>query len=61
VGTVGAVARLAVERDVLAHLLVSVTLDGPDVVLTLRVKDPGNTAARGRLAGLLAELVDHPK
>ena len=51
--TVSAVAALAAEREAIRHLVLSVTLDGPDVVLHARVKDPGDTAARDRLRVLL--------
>ena len=60
-GTVDAVARLAGEQELLRHLTLTVTLDGPEVVLVARVKDPGDTAGRDRLGGLLAELQDRPK
>jgi hypothetical protein len=60
-GTVAAVARLATEQELLRHLALTVTLDGAEVVLVARIKDPADTAARARLATLLAELQDHPK
>jgi hypothetical protein len=60
-GTVAAVARLAGEQELLRHLSLTVTLDGPEVVLVVQVKDPGDTAGRDRLAKLLAELQERPK
>jgi hypothetical protein len=60
-GTVAAVARLAAEQEFLRHLALTVTLDGPEVVLVARIKDLADTAGRARLATLLAELQDHPK
>jgi hypothetical protein len=60
-GAVDAVARLATEQELLRHLALTVTLEGPEVVLVVRIKDPGDTAGRARLAALLAELQDRPK
>ncbi|GIF66517.1 hypothetical protein Ais01nite_45520 [Asanoa ishikariensis] len=60
-GIVGAVARLATEQELLRHLALTVTLDGAEVVLVARIKDPADTAGRDRLATLLAQLQDHPK
>ncbi|MEV4620392.1 hypothetical protein AB0J74_17015 [Asanoa sp. NPDC049573] len=60
-GTVAAVARLAGEQELLRHLALTVTLDGPEVVLVVRVKDPADTAGRDRLVRLLAELQERPK
>jgi hypothetical protein len=60
-GTVAAVARLAGEQELLRHLALTVTLDGPEVVLVVMVKEPGDTAGRDRLVGLLAELQERPK
>jgi hypothetical protein len=56
--TVDAVARLATEQELLRHLALTVTLEGAEVVLVVRIKDPADTAARGRLAVLLAQLQD---
>ncbi|MEV0717948.1 hypothetical protein [Asanoa sp. NPDC050611] len=56
--TVDAVARLATEQELLRHLALTVTLDGAEVVLVARIKDPADTAGRARLATLLAQLQD---
>ncbi|GIF77931.1 hypothetical protein [Asanoa siamensis] len=60
-GTVDAVARLATEQELLRHLALTVTLDGGEVVLVARIKDPADTAGRARLAALLAQLTEKPE
>ncbi|MDG4824161.1 hypothetical protein O7635_20110 [Asanoa sp. WMMD1127] len=60
-GVVGEVARLATEQGLLRFLTLTVTLDGGEVVLVARIKDPADTAGRDRLSALLAELQDRAK
>ena len=59
--TVGGVAALAGDKELLRHLALTVTLDGGEVVLTVRIKDPRDTAGRARMVALLAELQDRTK